>query len=58
MDLSENSLLKDNLEKIRKNRSSRLHKQEIEERRQHAALVIQRNYRGYTTRNKFHTEIL
>lgn len=57
MDCAENSL-KDNLEKIRKNRSSRLQKQEVEERRHNAAVIIQRNFRGYTARKKFHEEIM
>lgn len=57
MDLSENSL-KIDLQKIREHRSNRHQKQENEERRQNAALVIQRNYRGFITRSKFRKEIL
>ena len=49
--------LAENLEKIRKNRSSRLQKQECEKERHNAALVIQRNYRGFVARKKFHEEI-
>lgn len=57
MDLSENS--KDNfVENIRKQRSSRQQKQEIKDLHEKAAIVIQRNYKGFKTRKKFHANIL
>lgn len=58
MDLSENSTKNNFVENIRKNRENRQQKQENEERRQYAAIVIQRNYKGFTTRRKFREEIV
>lgn len=57
MDLSEKLQKESFLEDRRKNRDKRLQQQENDERRQNAALLIQRIWRGYTTRRKFHDEI-
>ncbi|KAG5678886.1 hypothetical protein PVAND_008514 [Polypedilum vanderplanki] len=57
MDISENSKNKF-VENIRKNRSDRHQEKEKEERRQHAAILIQTIYRGFIARKKFRDEII
>jgi hypothetical protein len=57
MDLSEKLQKNNFLENLKHNRNARLNKQENEERRQNGAVLIQRIWRGYTTRRKFHDEI-
>lgn len=46
------------VENIRKNRNDRQQEKENENRKQNAALIIQRNFRGFTARKKFRVEIL
>ena len=46
------------VENVRKNRIDRLAEKENLQKRQHSALVIQRNYRGYKARKSFHDTIL
>jgi len=46
------------VENVRKNRIDRLQEKEKEQKRQYAALIIQRNYRGYKARKNFHNTIL
>ncbi|KAL7047920.1 hypothetical protein ACKWTF_003149 [Chironomus riparius] len=46
------------VENVRKNRIDRLQEKEKEQKKQYAALIIQRNYRGYKARKNFNETIL